>query len=185
MSYEKGYNYRVERLENLQYVVVELLQQTITKLKNIQFSLQSQRTEGIKILGDMDVETRIFSKKNRFPENVAYISIQEADWPFKFGQLRSSLNYKVPDVAQTNKDLTDKSTNFQSDFTNDDKTGKSGKEKGNDDATICITSMSERIRFEKAQLAFTTGIADLENQIKDSVLTQDWFEMKHSLHWKD
>lgn len=184
------YPIEVEVLESLEFVQVRNLHALLRALDGLQFALQSQRTQGLALISNVVRESFLFSINDRFPAKDAtghtesLVCVDDNDWPFKFSQLSLALNYKVPDVSQTNKDLVSGATNYQSNFTNNskDKNTASSKE---DDATKCITSMSERDRFEKSSVAFSTGIADIRKQIKTSTLTLRSFEAKYNLVWKD
>jgi hypothetical protein len=191
MTGYQNYPDDLERLEELSYVTTENLQNMIIQLEGIQFALQSQRTQGLQIVSGVERLHHVFSDTVRFPDKTAnnkrfsVVCIDLKDWPFKFEQLESALNYKVPDVAQTNKNLSVNSSNFQSNNSNNKKTQQDAANNAPDDSTKCITSLDERDKFEKAMKTFTTGVADVKRQIKDAVLTRRIFENTYSLIWKD
>lgn len=183
-----NYNEDVEAIEGLAYVSLFNLQNMLNQLDGIQFALQTQRTQGIQIAAGIEKQYDIFGEGLQFPDTDAgrlakYVCIQLKDWPMKFDQVISSLNYKVPDVANTNKDLSKDGTNFQSAFSQNKKTGATN-DSSNDDATKCIKSQSERDVFLNAQKSFTTGVADMKQQLHESIWTRRIFERKYSLIWK-
>lgn len=181
-GYGSTYGEEAERMEYQEYTRTDNLLDVVGKLRNIAFSLQSQRTQGLQIISSLIRARNIFSPLDRFPPG-AYVCLTCDDWPDKIEQCVSALNYKVPDVSNTDKDLATGAQNYQSSFTNNSKTQR-GSGNAEDDATKCIKSLDERGKFEKALKSFTTSLADMERQLKNSILTTRIFERKLNLVWK-
>jgi len=176
----------VEVLETLEFVHIQNLRNMLSDLDRIQFALQTQRTQGLQIAASLQKITGFFSNIVRFPEagpegRFVVVQVSGADWPFKFAQLISSLQYKTPDINATNKDLSDSSANWQIQKSAGPK--MPGGPSGNDDATKCVMPVSEREKFEKAMFSFVTSIADMRSQITSSTLTRRLFEAKFNLSW--
>lgn len=184
-----NYTTELERLETLEFTSVDNLNQMLRQLDGIQFALQSQRTQGIAIVNDLVKETNIFSDVDRFPDRdaanhrAAVICLTVADWPFKFEQITTALNYKVPDVAQTNKDLASNSAGSQLQASN--RPNNNNNNGTHDDISKCIIPLDERIRFEKAMKSFFTGVADIRRQITGATLTRRIFEHTYNLRWQN
>jgi hypothetical protein len=181
-GYGTSYGEEAERMEFQEYTRTDNLLDAVGKLRNIAFSLQSQRTQGLQIISNLLRIRNLFSPMDRFPAG-AYICLTCDDWPDKIEQCVSSLNYKVPDVSNTDKDLATGAQNYQSSYTSNNKTQKSGSN-SEDDATKCIKSLDERGKFEKALKSFTTSLADMERQLRSSLLTTRIFERKLGLVWR-
>jgi len=188
-----NYSTELQRVQYLSWVNIINMENLINQLESIQFALQTQRTQGLQLLSQVEKTRNFFGKSKRFPaENsagdlLAFLCVDLKDWPAKFEQVMSALNYKVPDIAGTNKDLATNQKDFQSSgsSTSNHNRGNNGKGDASDDATKTITSMQERDRFEKAMKSFTTGLADFKVQLSMSIVTRDIFEEKYSLIWAD
>nr|QDH90219.1 MAG: hypothetical protein H4Bulk46291_000003 [Riboviria sp.] len=184
-----NYGVKHETLEALRWVTVGNLQNMLAALDKIQFAYQTQRSQGLQLATSLESKTEFFDKNTRFPPTGAdgktfkAVCIDCGDWPFKFNQVITALNYKTPDVSQTNKDLAINSKDYQSNASSGSKT-KATSSGDNDDSTKSITSMDERVRFEKSMLAFTTGITDIRNQLRGAIKTQAGFEAENELVWK-
>lgn len=186
-----NYTESVEAIEGLAFVRLSNLQNVLQQLDGIQFALQTQRTQGIQILAGVEKEFDIFGESVRFPKvdpntnkTIKFVCVQLKDWPMKFDQVMSSLNYKTPDIAGTDKDLALGNSNYQASFTNNKKTGSPSNGSPDDNAEHCITSQSERKVFLNALKSFTTGVADMKQQLNESILTRRIFERKFSLIWE-
>jgi len=170
-------------LSYLTWVPLGDLQAMCDELQKLEFAIQTQRSQGLKILGDIGKIHALFGKTKRFPSAGAFVCVEDKDWPKKFDQIQGALEYKAPDIAGTNKDLTDQSTTFRQNKSNN--LGTSGKpgEKDGDNAETCIRNQSERDRFNYAQKAFTSGISDMREQFGSSSYDQYKFEKEQILTW--
>lgn len=186
MSYS-NYTGELETLESLRFSSVLNITHLMTQLDAVQFALQTQRSQALQLIAGLNSVSNIFANDSRYPDKdieghrAAFICLDINDWPAKFEQILSAVNYKQPDVAQTNKDMGTNPTNYQSASSTNSR--QSATSPAHDDATKCITSISERDRFEKALKSFTTGVSDIKRQIRDATWTRRTFEHAFNLKW--
>lgn len=185
-SYGDSFDFieHTRELSYLSWVPLDDLQKMCDELQKIEFSYQTQRTQGLKILGDISKVRSLFTKDKRFAGTGAYVCVEDKDWPKKFDQLQGALEYRPPDIAGTNKDLHDSSTSFRTNKGNNLNTSGKDKDKDGDNAEYAIQSKSERDRFDNAQKAFTSGISDMREQFGSSSYDQYKFEKEMRLTWK-
>jgi hypothetical protein len=181
MPYQEPLPHDFRRAQYLEWCSVEELETMLEKLSKLAFDIQKARNEGIDILAGVQRKHHLFSATVRFPAEGAFICVDRDDWPTKFEQLQSALNFKMPDIAATNKDQTNQQLSFSQNKGSG--SNKSYQEQDKDD--VNIQSMSNQDKLEKSRLAFTNGISGMRKQLNDALLDQWLFEHKYTIVWKE
>jgi len=175
-SYGDSWTSKAGFVGRQQWVSMENLEQLIMALEAINFSVQTGRTQGLEMVGKLTVTTNVVSKTRRFPDDVAFIHRDGKDWPRKFTQVITALNYKPPEnafIAGNSSDKQAQNNNIarRPVATDDDKQFNLGP--------------SEREQFNKALVAFEQGLAEMRTQIGSfiGVYDRDTFEREFYLRW--
>jgi len=161
----------------------------IRRLQNTKFSYQEERNTVPEIVNEFnrDADDCIYGEASRFPQN-NFVPIECNEIQEALKQILLSAAYRPPDVSETNKDLTVKSSNHSIERSGSNK-GKQSEGNGdkdhNDKDNTSITSVSERVKFEKAMKAFYEGVLSLQKALKGCSLNQSTFELKYNLNWTD
>jgi len=180
MSYNLPVPEEFRRVQYLEWCSVEEIAVMLEKLSKLNFDIQKSRNEGVDILAGIQRRRHLFSLTVRFPDIGAFVCVDQEDWPTKFEQLQSSLNFKMPDIAATNKDQA----NSQLSFSQNKGAGSNKPSQDQDKDDKNIQSMSNQDKLEKSRLAFTNGIANMRKQLGNSLQDQWLFEHKYTLTWK-
>jgi hypothetical protein len=176
-SYGDTFSHKAMIASRHQWVAVGELLEIVDQLNAVKYALQQERIKGTEILSKLNTTRTLVSKTKRFPDDDVYIDLQSGDWPSKFEQVRTALNYKPPENSFIGGNRSDEkhSSNIERKRV-EDKSGDSSQ----------IQDISERQKFEKSMKSYYTGLESMENQIGQGtgLFTQTHFEKHYYLVWK-
>lgn len=181
MSYGKTWNHGANLASRHRWALVGEILELIDQLEAVKFSLQQERIKGLDILSKLTTTRSLFNKDKRFPEDDIYIDLQSGDWPSKFEQVRTSLNYKPPENSFVGGNKADEKHQQPHPKQQNHSTTNNFN---NNDPSIMI-DLSEREKFEKALKAYYTGLQSMENQIGQGtgLFDTEHFEKHQYLTW--
>jgi len=158
-SYTNTWNSRAQMYSEMEWVPLRKMKLLLNHLDGCKIAIQSSRIAALDFMSKIDKDSP-FERTRRFPEYDTWIALDQGDWPNKFRQIMSALNYKDTAQAIQGKGFGTKPTD------------PSKEEQFNQVPNDVL-------------LSFTTGIQSIRNQIgrREYLFTRDILENELSIVW--
>lgn len=96
------WNQRAQSASEESWVPLSELTKFVRLCDSLQFTVVARRQAAIDYYGQLNRDAP-FAEDVRMPEWAGYVRVYRGDWPNKFAQLLSALNYRNADTVQSGK----------------------------------------------------------------------------------
>jgi len=182
MSYI-NWNSTVNRAVRQSWLPDHNLYTFIRDLEQVQFALQTERTNGLAILSKLQLGPIKVGSKTQFPDDEFYVKYDACDYPSLFRQVRGALNYKPPENAFMIN--TESGRSAVNDSHKSSKGKFSNSEDRDDNDASKIKDLDERSKFEKAMVSYFAALQKIRDNFENqcAIFDRATFESHYNLKW--